>query len=113
MRLTAVLLEHPQCAIPRTYALAALMCLHAARLPARIDASGNDGPDRGIEEIQAITDRDRLNSYPFYWAALGEFELRANRYESAHGHALNSPSEPDSRSSVQNRYENPGLLTGN
>jgi RNA polymerase sigma factor (sigma-70 family) len=173
MRLTAVLLEHPLCAIPRTYALAALMCLHAARLPARIDASGNlsslfdqdrstwdqqliaegisfldhsakgselseyhieaaiasihatssgiedtdwakivslydslmtihpspivalnraiaiaqrDGPDRGIEEILAITDRDRLNSYPFYWAALGEFELRSKRYEAAHGH---------------------------
>jgi RNA polymerase sigma-70 factor (ECF subfamily) len=45
-----------------------------------------DGPDRGIEEIQAITDRDRLKSYPFYWAALGEFELRSKRYETAHGH---------------------------
>jgi RNA polymerase sigma factor (sigma-70 family) len=173
MRLTAVLLEHPACAAPRTFALAALMCLHAARLPARIDASGNlsslfdqdrstwdqqliaegisfldrsatgselseyhleaaiasvhataggiddtdwakivslydslmtlrpspvvalnraiaiaqrNGPDRGVEEIQAITDRDRLKSYPFYWAALGEFELRSKRYETAHGH---------------------------
>ena len=173
MRLTAILLEHPLCAIPRTHALAALMCLHAARLPARIDASGNlsslfyqdrsawdqqlitegmsfldrsatgselseyhleaaiasvhatargidntdwakivslydslmtirpspvvalnraiaiaqrDGPDQGIAEIQAITDRDRLKSYPFYWAALGEFELRCKRYEMAHGH---------------------------
>jgi len=173
MRLTAVLLEHPLCAIPRTRALAALMCLHAARMPARIAASGHlsslfdqdrsvwdqqlvaegisfldrsaegselseyhleaaiasvhatasvvdetdwvrivslydslmtlrpspvvalnraiaiaqrDGPDRGIEEIQAITDRDRLKSYPFYWAALGEFELRSKRYEMAHGH---------------------------
>jgi RNA polymerase sigma-70 factor (ECF subfamily) len=158
MRLTAVLLEHPPCATPRTLALAALMCLHAARLPARIDASGNlsslfdqdrstwdqqliaegisfldrsatgselseyhleaaiasvhataggiddtdwvkivslydslmtlrpspvvalnraiaiaqrDGPARGIEAIEAIADRDRLKSYPFYWAALG------------------------------------------
>src|SRR5581483_10803677 len=41
MRLTAILLEHPLCATPRTYALAALMCLNAARLPARTDASGN------------------------------------------------------------------------
>jgi len=173
MRLTAVLLEHSLCATPATYALAALMCLNAARLPARIDASGDlrslfdqdrsawdqrliaegmsfldlsakgsevseyhieaaiasvhatarrieetdwgkivslydslmttrptpvvalnraiaiaqrDGPDRGIKEIQAITDRDRLNSYPFYWAALGEFELRSKRYETANGH---------------------------
>ena len=170
MRLTAVLLEHPLCATPRTHALAALMCLNAARLPARIGASGDlrslfnqdrstwdqqligegmaflhlsakgselseyhleaaiasvhasarviedtdwtkivslydslatihpspivvlnraiaiaqrDGPDRGIEEIGAITDADRLKSYPLYWAALGEFELRCKRYEPA------------------------------
>src|SRR4029077_4481949 len=41
MRLTGILLEHPLGATPATYALAALMNLHAARLPARIDASGN------------------------------------------------------------------------
>jgi RNA polymerase sigma-70 factor (ECF subfamily) len=41
MRLAAILLEHPLGATPRTYALAALMCLNAARLPARVDASGN------------------------------------------------------------------------
>ena len=45
-----------------------------------------DGPDRGIEEIEAIMDRDRLDSYPFYWAALGEFELRSKSFETAHGH---------------------------
>ena len=173
MRLTAVLLEHPLCATPRTYALAALMCLNAARLPARIDASGDlrslfdqdrsawdqqligegmsfldvsakgaevseyhieaaiasvhatargiedtdwrkivslydslltirpspivalnraiaiaqrDGPDRGIEEIRSIPDIDRLASYPFYWAALGECELRCKRCEPAQSH---------------------------
>src|ERR1700740_2858698 len=37
MRLTALLLERPLGATPATYALAALMCLHAARLPARVD----------------------------------------------------------------------------
>jgi RNA polymerase sigma-70 factor (ECF subfamily) len=41
MRLTALLLEHPLGTTPVTYALAALMCLGAARLPARVDASGN------------------------------------------------------------------------
>jgi RNA polymerase sigma-70 factor (ECF subfamily) len=45
-----------------------------------------DGPDRGVEEIRAITDRDRLKSYPFYWAAIGEFELRRKGYESAQAH---------------------------
>jgi predicted RNA polymerase sigma factor len=173
MRLTALLLEHPPAAMPATYALAALMCLHAARLPARLDASGNlrslfdqdrsrwdsrlvaegqrfldlsaagpelteyhveaaiawvhamahhtkdtdwgkivslydrsmtirpspvvalnraiaiaqhEGPERGLEEIRAIADRDRLASYPFYHAALGEFEFRSGRYEIAREH---------------------------
>lgn len=173
MRLTAVLLEHPLCATPTTHALAALMCLNAARLSARIDAAGDlrplfeqdrsawdqqliaegmsfldlsargseaseyhveaaiasvhataggsedtdwgkivslydllimirpspivalnraiaiaqrDGPDAGIEEIRAIRHADRLASYPFYWAALGEFELRRKRFELAQQH---------------------------
>jgi RNA polymerase sigma factor (sigma-70 family) len=41
MRLVALLLKHPLGATPATHALAALMCLHAARLPARVDAAGN------------------------------------------------------------------------
>jgi RNA polymerase sigma factor (sigma-70 family) len=39
MRLTALLLEHALGATPVTYALAALMCLDAARLPTRVDAA--------------------------------------------------------------------------
>jgi RNA polymerase sigma-70 factor (ECF subfamily) len=170
IRLTAVLLEHPLGATPATFALAALMHLHAARLPARMDPSGHlsslfdqdrsrwdssliakgenfldlaatgpevseyhleaaiawvhatagrppdtdwnqivslydllltirpspvvalnraiaigekEGPLRGLEEIQAIVDRDRLANYPFYFAALGEFEFRNGNYERA------------------------------
>ena len=170
MRLTALLLGHPLGTTPATYALAALMCLDAARLPARVDASGNlsslfdqdrarwdqelvfeglkllelsatgselneyhieaaiasihaaaaraedtnwgnivslydtlmtlrpspvvalnraiaiaqkDGPERGLEEIRAIADNDRLSAYPFYSAALGELELRSGRRETA------------------------------
>jgi predicted RNA polymerase sigma factor len=173
MRLMVLLLEHPLAATPATYALAALMCLHAARLPARVDASGNlnslldqdrsrwdsrlltegqrfldlsatgselteyhveaaiasvhamadrtektewgkivslydtlmtirpspvvalnraiaiaqhEGPERGLEEIRTIADRDRLASYPFYHAALGEFEIWSGRYEIARVH---------------------------
>ena len=173
MRLTALLLSHPFGAAPETYALAALMCLHAARLPARLDAMGNlsslfdqdrskwdtelvsegqrfldlsatgreltayhleaaiasvhagalrtedtdwrtivsmydtlmtinpsavvalnraiaiaqcDGPERGLEEIHAIADSDRLASYPFYSAALGELELRRGRWQVAKEH---------------------------
>jgi len=173
MRLTAILLEHPLGATPATHALAALMCLHAARLPARVDADGDlspffdqdrskwdqhlveeglkflelsasgselteyhveaaiasihstareaanidwakivslydvlitinpspivalnraigigqlEGPERGLEELHRITNRDRLAAYPFYAAALGELELRCGRYESAGEH---------------------------
>ena len=170
MRLVALLLQHPPAATAATHALAALLCLHAARLPARIDAAGNlsslfdqdrsrwdqdlvtegqrlldlsaageelseyhleaaiasfhaiahkaedtnwaqivalydhlmairpspvvalnraiavaqfEGPERGLEEIHAIADCDRLAGYPFYSAALGELELRSGRHEFA------------------------------
>jgi RNA polymerase sigma-70 factor (ECF subfamily) len=50
MRLAALLVKHPLAATPATHALAALMCLHAARLPARVDAAGN---------LSAFFDQDR------------------------------------------------------
>jgi RNA polymerase sigma factor (sigma-70 family) len=171
--LTAWLVAHPLTATPATKALAALMCLHAARLPARIDAGGellpladqdrtqwdrtliaegerllcasvsdatpteyhleagiamvhastafaedtdwgsivslydalltlrpspvvalnraiaiaqHDGPDRGLDAIAAIADRDRLLHYPFYFATLGELELRRARPDVARRH---------------------------
>ncbi|HSL68931.1 MAG TPA: DUF6596 domain-containing protein [Longimicrobiales bacterium] len=173
MRLTFLLLEHPPATTATTKALAALMCLHAARLPARIDSGGDlsalveqdrsrwdarliaqglelleqsatgtevsayhveaaiaaqhaaarsldktdwptivalydrlmelspspvvalnraiaigqrDGPERGLEELQAIEDRDRLSGYPFYSAALGELELRRDHRQEARTH---------------------------
>jgi RNA polymerase sigma factor (sigma-70 family) len=173
MRLTALLLEHPFAATPATHALAALMYLDAARLPARVDASGNlkslfeqdrsrwdanllaegrrhlelsahgpdvteyqveaaiaavhsnarraedtnwnqivalydtllrirpspvialnraiavaqaEGADRGLQEIRAIPRLDRLASYPFYFAALGELELRPDPPDAARDH---------------------------
>jgi RNA polymerase sigma-70 factor (ECF subfamily) len=173
MRLGALLLEHPLAATPATYALCALMRLHAARLPSRVDAAGGltsffeqdrsrwdaglvaqgeallersatgaelseyhveaaiasvharaqraddtnwdaivrlydtlmnirpspvialnraiavaqlEGPERGLEEIRAIGDHNRLGSYPFYFAALGELELRQGRHQAAREH---------------------------
>jgi RNA polymerase sigma-70 factor (ECF subfamily) len=50
MRLTALLLNHPLGGTPSTLALAALMCLNAARLPARVDSSGN---------LSSLFDQDR------------------------------------------------------
>jgi RNA polymerase sigma factor (sigma-70 family) len=173
MRLMALLLEHPLGSIPSSYALLALMCLNKARLPARLDPSGNltplsdqdralwdqkllseglqllnqsatgsnlseyhveaaiaavhatapsmqetnwaeivslyntlmkirptpivalnraiaigqlDGPERGMEELRAIADAERLAKYPFYHAAFGEFEVQSGRLESAREH---------------------------
>jgi len=45
-----------------------------------------EGPERGLEEIRAIADSERLAAYPFYSAALGELELRNGRREIARGH---------------------------
>jgi RNA polymerase sigma factor (sigma-70 family) len=173
MRLAALLLDNPRVSTPATYALCALMWLHAARLRARMNAGGDlislsdqdrslwdarliakgneflelsasgselseyhieaaiarihataastqdtdwarivwlydrlmdilpspvvalnraiavaqaDGPERGIEEIHAIEHRERLGSYPFLPAALGELELRSGRLELARQH---------------------------
>ena len=173
MRLAEMLREKPTAATPATYALSALMCLLAARLPGRLDATGGlltlsdqdrsrwdanligagqrllnlsatgselteyhveaaiasvhavtrriedtdwgqivslydqlmairptpvvalnraiaiaqyRGPERGLEEIRAIPKLERLVSYPFYHAALGEFELRRGRKETARDH---------------------------
>jgi RNA polymerase sigma factor (sigma-70 family) len=41
MRLTALLLEHPLGKTPASHALAALMALHAARLPGRVNPAGD------------------------------------------------------------------------
>jgi RNA polymerase sigma-70 factor (ECF subfamily) len=177
MRLATLLREHAPAATPATYALAALMHLHAARLPARIDAAGElsslfdqdrsswdaaliaeglalfersaagseltpyhieaaiaathasapsveetdwrsivslydtlmqiapspvvalnraiaiaqcDGDERGLEELQAIDDRDRLSSYPFYAAAMGELELRRGNRDTARAHFMSA-----------------------
>lgn len=45
-----------------------------------------EGPQRGLEEIRSITGSDRLADYPFYFAALGELELRLGKYSIAREH---------------------------
>ncbi|MFO0749071.1 MAG: sigma-70 family RNA polymerase sigma factor [Myxococcota bacterium] len=35
------------------------------------------GPEHGLREVLALEGRDRLEGYPFYWAALGDLALRA------------------------------------
>jgi RNA polymerase sigma-70 factor (ECF subfamily) len=50
MRLAAVVLDHRLGATPESYALSALMCFNAARLPGRVDALG---------ELQSLADQNR------------------------------------------------------
>src|SRR5262249_35813080 len=50
MRLVRVLVNHAPSATPATYALAALMCLDAARLHSRVDEGGN---------LKTLFDQDR------------------------------------------------------
>jgi RNA polymerase sigma-70 factor (ECF subfamily) len=58
LRLTLLLLESPLATASETYALAALMCLHAAKLPARLDSEGDLNPlleqDRSRWDAQLV-----------------------------------------------------------
>jgi RNA polymerase sigma-70 factor (ECF subfamily) len=45
-----------------------------------------DGPERGLQALREISNADRLRRYPFYPAALGEFELRRGAVEAARAH---------------------------
>jgi RNA polymerase sigma-70 factor (ECF subfamily) len=64
MRLVSLLLEHPAGQAPATRALAALMCLHAARMPSRLDAAGDLTPffeqDRSLWDAALIAEGQRL-----------------------------------------------------
>ena len=81
MRLTAVLLEHPLGKTPATYALAALMCLDAARLPARVDASGNLSSlfdqDRSRWDQELVAEGLKLLDLSATGAELSEYHLEA------------------------------------
>jgi RNA polymerase sigma-70 factor (ECF subfamily) len=81
MRLTAALLEHPPGATPPTFALAALMCLNAARLPARVDPSGNLNTlfdqDRSQWDRRLIAEGERLLDLAASGESLSEYHAEA------------------------------------
>lgn len=60
LRLTRLLLAHPAADVPETRALAALLCLHAARLPGRLDDAGDLSPmgvqDRSRWDTSLVTE---------------------------------------------------------
>lgn len=61
-----------------------------------------DGPARGLEAIAAIADRERLESYPFLPAALGELERRSGNETRAREHF--SEALRLARSDAERRY---------
>jgi predicted RNA polymerase sigma factor len=61
-----------------------------------------DGPARGIDELRAIADRDRLERYPFYPAAIGELELRRGNPDAARRQF--STALPLTRNATERRY---------
>ena len=189
MRLTAMLTEHPLAATPATRALLALMCVHAARLPSRVDGSGSlsllpnqdrsqwdneliahgarllelsatgeavseyhveaaiawchaaapsaretnwrqivalydilmglrpspvialtraiaiaqyEGPERGLAVLRSIHGSERLDSYPFYPLAFGEFEFQRGDHTAARQHF--AAALPLARNPTEQRY---------
>ena len=81
MRLTALLLGHPPAATPATHALAALMCLHAARLPGRVDASGSlislFDQDRSRWDSRLVTEGQRFLDLSATGAELTQYHIEA------------------------------------
>jgi predicted RNA polymerase sigma factor len=91
MRLTAVLLEHPLGRTPATYALAALMSLDAARLRARVDASGNLNSlfeqDRSLWDQQHVAEGLTFLELSATGSELAEYHVEA-AIASIHARAL-------------------------
>ena len=81
IRLILLLLEHPPAATPETSALAAMMHLHAARLPARLDEAG---------DLSALADQDRSRWFP-------ESRPEGARAEAGSANCLAAQLHPDRR----------------
>src|SRR5215831_10960019 len=81
LRLASLLLEHPNTATPSTYALAALMSLHAARLPARLNAAGQLQPlldqDRSRWDANLIAEGQRLLERSATGSEISEYHVEA------------------------------------
>jgi RNA polymerase sigma-70 factor (ECF subfamily) len=71
-----------------------------------IAISQREGPQRGLDEINAIQDPERLVNYPFYHAALGELEIVSGHLQDAREHfavALKLARNPMERSFFEQR----------
>jgi RNA polymerase sigma factor (sigma-70 family) len=81
LRLSQLLIDHPLTAKPATYALTALFCLHAARLPARVDHEGNlsslSEQDRSQWDGHLVAEGERLLDLSATGPALTEYHVEA------------------------------------
>lgn len=97
IHLSELLLEHPLSATPASYALAALMCLDAARLPSRIDASGNLSSlydqDRARWDAALIAKGEELLDRSAIGTEVTEFHVEA-AIASIHAHARSAGETP-------------------
>lgn len=67
-----------------------------------------DGPELGLKALREIRDSERLAKYPFYHAAVGEFELQSGRLQGAQRHfaaALALSRNPAERQFFSRRLE--------
>src|SRR5580692_8205037 len=81
MRLMNLLIEQPALATPQSYALAALMHLNAARLPTRLDGSGNlvsfFEQDRSLWDHNLIVEGQALLNLSVSGTELTKFHIEA------------------------------------
>jgi RNA polymerase sigma-70 factor (ECF subfamily) len=81
MHLVSLLRANPTTARPSTHALSALMCLHAARLPARVDPAGNLSSlfdqDRSRWDRALIAEGERALELSASGPTLSEYHLEA------------------------------------
>jgi len=81
LRLAGLLCRHPLASTPATLALGALMCLHAARLPGRVDASGDLHSlleqDRSRWDIELMAEGQRLLDLSATGTELTEYHIEA------------------------------------
>jgi RNA polymerase sigma-70 factor (ECF subfamily) len=72
-----------------------------------------DGPAKGLEELEVIPDRERLLQYPFFFTAIGEFQLRLGRRveaRKAFETALDLARNPAERQFLEGRVHRCGEL---
>ncbi|HEX7915799.1 RNA polymerase sigma factor [Rudaea sp.] len=97
IRLGALLCENESTAVPATHALLALMCLHAARLPARIDSAGDFtmllDQDRSRWDARLIADGQRLMDLSAKGKTLSPYHVEA-AIASIHAAASSSNETP-------------------